>query len=1002
MRGFFAAFLLTISVTSFGENRWESHGHNYSYTPAGFSGESRVIFPIVWDVRSANDLILAWQSIYEPIQPNPVIPILQEALECGFNTALVRSELENTWFPEQPGDDGDKFFPLAGSIRDLGMNVIAGGIKTELGQDIHNQAVIDYLSLYITQTAGHYAGDVIGSFAFDEPDVKYLQEPEHSAEWIEFISYWNEQYRSELGLPALCYFAKFADSTPEGQMDYYTDTTSVLNRMARHTDMIGMDMYPVMNNFRRTDLLHSSTEAPVFIGATDLVQDDPLQSGAMNSKDELIRVFESGDSATVSVDNIYWNGEDLSIQACWSSPLPFLPDGIAASDFRAGYAIQEGEGYVNSGVILWQTSLSVDSSVLIVSHEGMPFFCQLPQFPGSEQMKPFFFTPGQTDYWADSAQREGIIGHGRLALLAGLIGPDGEKYLMLYAASAGGSPVMETVFDEPVKLAFPAEGAVWGTFWGTWYESGTAQAVAANGFTVFDENGDYVVLNQLDRNNWQVYPAGGTVQFVSLFGSSEMPDIMRVCRIDGDYPSFFAGRDLLVGWFKDRNLIVSAYAPSAGESLGEIDSISITGLPGQVTGFDLMRNDYRYSDRPIFTVDGGGVYIGIGSMDTGISSGTIEVKLENYCTGDSVITGIRAMHTRDAIRSALLPSDEGFYIPQCEIYEDKVDNWRFQWFPEAQQVGMSLGVQQTARINTLFSVIQSYGRHSFALPSYCASPDTMLYLVTAPLVAGARGLIFYALDLAMMSGNGGDDGYSRAPFILQNWGPSRDTENVDMIGVIHGAVASLTGNVSGGMDYIGSLVDTSWTVLDGNEVFNRQEADTLLNFIALANSSNDSILVIAVNEATSTSPFDPGIVFADLPPGFRIASSEGFLPCLVDKASAPGSRTLNELDYTGMPPLSASLITMTVTETGQCTGWYLNTATSSAGITSVSFSLCSQEAGELAIYDLAGRKINRIWEGFGYSTPISMDVIRGGFPAGLYFVILSGEHGILAGKCILW
>jgi hypothetical protein len=105
---------LVLAVTSFGENRWESHRYNYSYTPADSPGESRVIFPIAWDIRSASNLILAWQRIYEPAQSNPILPILQEAMESGFNTAVVRSELGDMWFPEQPGEFGDKFFPLAG------------------------------------------------------------------------------------------------------------------------------------------------------------------------------------------------------------------------------------------------------------------------------------------------------------------------------------------------------------------------------------------------------------------------------------------------------------------------------------------------------------------------------------------------------------------------------------------------------------------------------------------------------------------------------------------------------------------------------------------------------------------------------------------------------------------------------------------------------------------------------------------------------------------------
>jgi len=992
----FLLFILAIPLL--GENMWQSHGHNYSYHSYDSSDDEKVIFPVVWDVRSANDLVLIWQKIFGIAGGNPIYSILEESFDCGFNAALVRAELADKWFPEQPGAAGDKFFPLAGAVRDIGLHLMVGGLKTDLNEQDHNQAALDYLKLYIPLTAGDHAGDVIGCFTFDEPDVKYVVFPEQADQWIDFVSFWNETCRRELDLPVLCYFARYGTKNSEGYVEYFTDTTSVLNKMSRFTDMVGMDMYPVKNNSRRTDLLNTTMDDLVFTAATDLLQTDPLQIQALNSKDEVIRVFASGDSARVTVDNILWAGMDLSLEAIWSAPLSFLPDFMAASDFRAGFAVQEAPGYVNSGVVLWEQDQPVDEAVVLISHGGMPVFSQLPGFPGSSTMTPLFFCVGQTDYWADLQQVDGIIGHGRLAILAGLENSYGEMFLMLYTASDGGSSTMETAFDVPIQLDFQAETAVWGTFWGTWYEAGTAQTAASSGFVITDENGDYITLNQLAREQWQLFPSTGVSPFHDLFGSSEMPDIIRICRIDSNSPPFFAGRDQLVGWFSDQKRIVAVSSPATGDALNQIDSIAIQGLPGEVTGFDLFHNDYRYFDSLVFTLEGGDVYSGTSSMDTGVSAGIVAVSKVNYCNGDTVLTGVRVMHTRDSYRSVLIPAEDGYYIPLCEIYNDKVDQWRFQWYPEVHQVGMDLGVEQTDRDNTLFAVVQSYGRHGFALPSYCASADTMLYLVAAPIVAGARGLVFYALDISMMSGNGGDDGYARAPFLLQNWGPSRDTGNIDMVGVVHNAVASLTGNGASNTDYLSALVDTSWTAMDSNDVFNRSEADTLLNFIALENSTGDTILVIAVNESTSQTPFDPGIVFSDLPSDFGIVSSEGFTPELTN----PISGSMLELDYSAMNGVAASLITLASGGGQQGSGWYLNTATSSLGITSISFSLPIQETGELVLYDLAGRKMTTLWRGAGTGLLTSVDVAKGDFSAGLYFVTLTGENTISTGKCFLW
>ncbi|MCK5786353.1 MAG: T9SS type A sorting domain-containing protein [Candidatus Sabulitectum sp.] len=1001
MRRLFVLILLLITLPLSGENRWESHGHNYSYSSFSSPDEVNTIFPVAWDIRSASDLVLVWQRIFGISDGNPIHSILEESIECGFNTVLVRAELTDKWFPDQPGAYGDNFFPFAGEIRDMGLHVVVGGFRTSLDQSEHNQSVIDYLKLYIPLTAGNYSGDIIGMFSFDEPDVKYLENPDLSDQWLEFVSYWNGVCRNELNLQVLCYFAKYGDRGPDGQVAYYTDTTSVLNRMARFTDMVGIDMYPVKNNFRRTDLLHTSQGKPYFITATDIIQTYPIQIQSLNSRDELVSIFPSGDSSLIKIESIHWDGIDLNLQTSWTAPLSFMPDGIAASDFRAGYAIQEAPGYVNSGMVLWQDSQPVDEAIVLVSNGSTPAFCQLPDFPGSDKMTPAFFCVGQTDFWSDVLQIDGIIGRGRLAILAGMEDESGTYYLMLFTASIEGSTSIEAVFTSPVKLNFRPTSAVWGTFWGTWYEAGTIQTAARNGFVILDENGSYNSLNQLSREYWKLYPAHGAAQYHDLFGPSVTPDITRICRIDGNYPPFFAGHDQLAGWFADRSQIVIVSSNNPGGSMGEPDIISIMGLPGRVTGFDLIRNDHRYSDRPLFTVEGGDVYIGIESIETGISNGTINVKLENYCQGDTVITGVRAMHTRDAIRSVLLPSEDGYYIPQCEIYSDKVDQWRFQWYPEAHQVGMNLGVQQTARDNALFAVVQSYGRHGFALPTFCASPDTMLYLVTAPLVAGARGLVFYALDIAMMSGNGGDDGFARAPFLLQNWGPSRDTENVDMVGRVHGAVTSLTGNGNGGVDYLSPLVDTTWTVLDDDAVFNSTDADTLLNFIALENAACDTILVIAVNESTSSFPtsFDPVIVFQNLPSNFRIVSSEGFIPELIN----PVSGFMMELDYSAMPGVSASLVTISM-NTGEQSGqeWLLSTATRHDGTTSVSFLVPGQEAGELALYDLSGRKIMTLWESTGNGLPINTYVEKNDLPSGLYFLTLTGEQTTLTGKCFLW
>ncbi len=995
-----AALLPLLPGVILGANMWSAHGHNYSY-PA--SGGGRTIFPVVWDVRSANSLLSDWHRIYGPGELNPIYGIFQEAYDSGINSLIIRSELGNKWFPEMPGTYGDKFFPLAGAAREIGLHVIPGGIETALDHNEHNHSVMDYLKLYISMTEGAYPGDVIGFFAFDEPDVKYLENPGLQQEWTDLVSFWSQHSRTELGLPVISYFAKYGTPDESGYIQYYTDTTSVLNRLARFTDAVGMGMYPATGNFRRTDLLDSDMGSPLFTCATDLVQNDPLYIDALAGKDEVIRIYPRGDSALVVIEEVAWDGFDLHLSPYLETGIPIQPDGFASSDYRAGYAVHESTGYVNSGVVLWDSSRPVHEAVFISSRNGLPEVGSIPRFDGSEDMKPFFFAVGQSDYWADVSDVQGIIGRGRLTVLAGLEDSGGDRWLMLFIHGRPGvSSSLELAFNEPRKLYFPASGAVWGTFWGTWYEFGTVQPVARNGFIIYDHDGNYVSLSQLGRNYWQVFPSYGMSQYHQLFGSSGMPDFLRVSRNDGNYPPFFTGYDRLVGYFSDRSGIVTASSLIYGGSMTEIDSMDVTGLTGQVTGFDLYRNDYRYWDRPLFTLDDGGVHSGQGSIDNGIESGTIGTEQVRYCQGDTIITGIRVMPTRDAIRSALVVSEEGFYVPECELYDDKFDDWRYQWYSNAHRTGMEMGIQETSRDNSLFAVVQSFGRHGFALPSYCPSPDTLLYMATAPIVDGARGIIFYALDLAMMSGNGGDDGFSRAPFVLQNWGPSRDAGNTDLIGRIHETTAMLTGRHQQGTDYLSPLVSPDWSVLGPERARNLHSADSLLDFIALENAQMDTVIILAVNNATGESPFTPGIELVDLPAGFSMTGCHGFVPGLFNIQLNPDGTTLTELDFSAIPPLTASLVTLTTVEDGSCQGTYLETSTSSQGNTHLVFSLCEGQSGELSLYDMAGRRVSTLWNGNGTGNQVSALIRRNEQAAGLYFAVLHTETGIVTGKCLLW
>ncbi len=150
---------------------------------------------------------------------------------------------------------------------------------------------------------------------------------------------------------------------------------------------------------------------------------------------------------------------------------------------------------------------------------------------------------------------------------------------------------------------------------------------------------------------------------------------------------------------------------------------------------------------------------------------------------------------------------------------------------------------------------------------------------------------------------GGDDGFSRAPFVLQNWGPSRDAGNTDLIGRIHETTAMLTGRHQQGTDYLSPLVSPDWSVLGPERARNLHSADSLLDFIALENAQMDTVIILAVNNATGESPFTPGIELVDLPAGFSMTGCHGFVPGFSTSSSTPTAPPLPNWIFPPYRPL---------------------------------------------------------------------------------------------------
>ena len=297
-------------------------------------------------------------------------------------------------------------------------------------------------------------------------------------------------------------------------------------------------------------------------------------------------------------------------------------------------------------------------------------------------------------------------------------------------------------------------------------------------------------------------------------------------------------------------------------------------------------------------------------------------------------------------------------------------------------------------------------------------------MITVPLIKGCRGLVFYAMDLALKSGNMNSDGSLRYPDLLQNWGPSRDHGNIDLVGRIHESVAILTGNQpGGGPDYTEALVSGHYTVLSDEIAVNcefeageyiPQPQNSTLNFLALEGSSNGKILLLVSNESHYPVPSGQSIClpgrFAE---DYSIQTHGGYFPVSEtarrrDYALSSASTNLSDiglvLDMSGMPPVSVSLLELEPTFEGGHPGGstFLEVQFSGGGSVNLRFKVTGIGRSTLSLYDLSGRRIETIWTGGSFPDVLEIELSPAQRPSGLYFAVLESPHYFISRKVMMF
>jgi len=1012
--------LLIIAIgTLHAENMWQSHGVNFSYVRPGT--DQRVsVFPVVWDIRSTGNIYREYCDVYD-ISPSvdPVMELLTEAAQSGFNAAMMRSEL---WVIDVPGDFSTTnyiFEEIADAIRATGMDIIVGGFWTNPYTQAHNMATMNYLADYVEQTAQQYTGDVIGVFGFDEPAVKFLENPSTAWDWLNMVADYSALCESEIGLPILSFLSKFGTLGSGGTMYYYNDTTSVLNRFSRYLDVIAMNMYPIKNNDRRLKNIPLETDSLLFCGATDLLPSSSPYYEVYTDRDEFFSVT-GGDRRFNLYKFICTPGcGHLEMEQDTTIELPFSPTGMAASDFRAcdiGDRITR-QNRLNGAVIFWDSSLSAGEETVLISDGQDIITTSLPEFPGSDRAKPLAFCVGQGTCQTPGDGFKGILGRGDTAIL-GCYLMDGKYVLVtVFGRNEEGLFQLETTYS---LRKMNVDGVQWGRFWGDAVpEDGTPPM--DGGFLIYNNRGSYVTCLP-GKDGWLFYPRNYPY-YSNLFGTLKNPVSVFVTHEDASQPPYTPGNDYISAVFQTFSPVFCRSRSSGSSiSLDETWTTPLAGQGGKIFSAGSYRPDRSYGEVLLCTGEDG-LQRSDGTITQAESEGLIQLESLGTSTGSAIFPGARVMYTRRNIRAGLAIHTGGLVLPAAELYWSEYDSYRLNWFTECFEVAMENGVASTPRNNCVFANIQSYGRHAFGLPSYCASQDTMLWMITVPVIKGCRGIIFYAMDLALMSGNRMESGMLRYPDLMQNWGPSRDVDNIDIPGRIHRAVASLTGNVpGGGPDFLSAMVDTNYRVLQVTDAVNcmvneyseiiAAPSDTTLNFIAVEDQRDGTILMLISNESGNTIEAGRGICFPEkYTYDYKLNAVDGFTPAqaIAGRLSPLPDRRAHEylpdilfLDFSGMPPVNVSLIELRPAFGGSGPGnnTFLE-VWANGGAVLVRFKIDAGATGELVLYDMAGRKVKTVWSGIGLPGVIQISLERDNLPAGIYFVTLSSGEYFISAKVTL-
>lgn len=924
----------------FAENMYHTHGNDFEYRNGG-------LFPLMWDLRGAWFQLKMYGDAYlsegssEAYADSVIRGILEEAGGSGINTILIRDEVRR-----DVNGGTDHLSDRAGLVRGMGFHVMLGGFGDVLEFHEYNLEVMESLEDYLSVPAD-FPGEVIGIHGFDEIDVRYDGLPPGSAR--------RDTLRSRLAMfhswsnsppvrrPFGSFMAKPAFHVPtlaSPHTDLSTDSRyHTTYQLCALLDFPMLDWYPCRSweenctlPFHRYDLW----------GATDLLP-APASSGfyhAYTSRDELwavdglgtsspvFRIFTVEDEDRIGVPRL---AEDMDSRMEIGLDGYFL---AASSDSRSADIGDRSslEHKMNSAVVFYHRGRPAGQAQAVYHDGDRLVMKRIPE--STSNAGTVLFCVGEDGYGPalPDGGSPGLLGREDLRILwygedgsVSIFGPDREAY--------GG---LEELAEMEYRGDFSPAGAVWGCFW----NSGGGRPIHESGFVLYDDSGDYITVFREAGRGWRIFDDGG-VPFGGLFGSRVGTGAVTAFRTM-DWRPYASAADVLVSIVEeDRSREGRPLLQFTGgmqgyrfEAPGSSAEVYLEGMPpGSASSYTRLAFRRRSHEKVRVWAGGEGV-------ETRFTSNFID--LPEVCahrsaigtTGSSwdLIGTMRLRYTRGQwVNTILFRDDElglrgggmadGWYTgseneSSLDLFFDNLGSPGAGHHAAGHSLGafdleFQYGVSMTPGENCLFANVQAFGRGIWG--RFSPPPDTLLYMTVSPIIHGCRGISFYALDLAMMSGpaipEGGGD-LHRAPNLLLDYRPGIEgDESSDMISRVHEVASILTG-AHGGPDYLSALVDHgAYTVLDTEYAVNSAPDDGL-NFLALEENASGDILLMVSNDRGLRLADPSTIVFrkyraSDYGPAVHRGGWDGFARAEREQPDPPLA-----LDFTSMPGHSVSLISI--------------------------------------------------------------------------------------------